>query len=31
HSDWIEVGEIETEKLVCKPCGYRIADAIAGA
>ncbi len=29
HSDWFEVGEIETEKIVCAACGYRIADAIA--
>ncbi|GAF80466.1 unnamed protein product [marine sediment metagenome] len=29
HSDWFEVGDIETEKIVCAACGYRIADAIA--
>ncbi len=29
HSDWFEVGQIETEKIVCAACGYRIADAIA--
>lgn len=28
HSDWIEVGDIETEKLVCAACGYRISPAI---
>ena len=28
HSDWIEVGDIETEKLICKACGYRISPAI---
>ena len=29
HSDWFEVGDIETEKMVCAACGYRISDAIA--
>jgi hypothetical protein len=28
HSDWFEVGDIETEKLVCAACGYRISPAI---
>lgn len=28
HSDWFEVGDIETEKLVCVACGYRIEPAI---
>ncbi|MBA7552296.1 hypothetical protein ES705_44854 [subsurface metagenome] len=28
HSDWFEVGDIETEKLVCVACGYRISPAI---
>ncbi|MDO9555542.1 MAG: major capsid protein [Atribacterota bacterium] len=29
HSDWFEVGDIETEKLICVDCGYRISPAIA--
>jgi len=29
HSDWFEVGDIETEKIVCAACGYRISPAIA--
>jgi len=29
HSDWFEVGEIETEKIVAAACGYRISDAVA--
>jgi len=28
HSDWFEVGDIETEKIVCAACGYRIEPAI---
>jgi len=28
HSDWFEVGDIETEKIVCAACGYRISPAI---
>jgi len=28
HSDWFEVGDIETEKMVCVACGYRISPAI---
>ncbi len=28
HSDWFEVGDIETEKLICAACGYRISPAI---
>ena len=28
HSDWFEVGEIETEKIVAAVCGYRIKPAI---
>jgi len=28
HSDWFEVGDIETEKIVCVDCGYRIEPAI---
>jgi len=28
HSDWFEVGNIETEKIVCADCGYRIHPAI---
>jgi len=28
HSDWFEVGDIETEKMVCAACGYRISPAI---
>jgi len=28
HSDWFEVGDIETEKLICVACGYRISPAI---
>lgn len=28
HSDWIEVSQIETEKLVCTACGYRIGDCL---
>lgn len=29
HSDWFEVGDIDTEKIVCAACGYRISPAIA--
>lgn len=29
HSDWFEVGQIETEKIICATCGYRIEPAIA--
>ncbi len=29
HSDWFEVGDIETEKIICAACGYRIEPAIA--
>ena len=29
HSDWFEAGNIETEKIVCAACGYRISDAVA--
>ena len=29
HSDWFEVGEIETEKIICAACGYRIPTAVA--
>jgi len=29
HSDWFEVGDIETEKMICVACGYRISPAIA--
>ena len=29
HSDWFEVGDIETEKMICTSCGYRISDAVA--
>ena len=28
HSDWFEVGDIETEKMVCVACGYRFSPAI---
>jgi len=28
HSNWFEVGDIETEKMVCVACGYRISPAI---
>jgi len=28
HSDWFEVGDIETEKMICVACGYRISPAI---
>ncbi len=28
HSDWFEVGDIETEQIVCADCGYRIFPAI---
>lgn len=28
HSDWFEVGDIETEKMICAACGYRISPAI---
>jgi len=28
HSDWIEVGDKEVEKIVCAACGYRIEPAI---
>jgi len=28
HSDWFEVGNKETEKIVCAACGYRIEPAI---
>ena len=28
HSDWIEVGDKEVEKIVCAACGYRISPAI---
>ena len=28
HSDWFEVGDIETEKMVCVACGYRMSPAI---
>jgi len=28
HSNWFEVGDIETEKIVCAACGYRISPAI---
>ncbi|MBA7498298.1 hypothetical protein ES704_01033 [subsurface metagenome] len=31
HSDWFEVGDIETEKIICKACGYRIEPAITEA
>jgi len=29
HSDWFEVGDKETEKIICAACGYRISPAIA--
>jgi len=28
HSDWFEVCDIETEKMICVACGYRISPAI---
>jgi len=28
HSDWIEVGDKEVEKIICAACGYRISPAI---
>jgi len=28
HSDWFEVGDVETEKMICAACGYRISPAI---